>query len=126
MRKILLDTNFLLIPIQFKVDIFQEIQRVCDFRYTLYIVDQTLEELRQIGLQGKVKDRLAAKVAISLVKSKNIQILDSHMEKVDDAITRLAGESIIVATNDRGLKRRVLEKGARVLALRQEKYLILS
>ncbi len=85
-----------------------------------------MEELNQISLQGKVKDRLAAKVAISLVRSKEIQILDSHMEKVDDAITRLAEPGVIVATNDRGLKRRVLEKGARVLALRQEKYLILS
>ncbi|MBW2991754.1 hypothetical protein KY345_00870 [Candidatus Woesearchaeota archaeon] len=31
MRKIILDTNFLLIPGQFKIDIFSEIRRICDF-----------------------------------------------------------------------------------------------
>ena len=45
MKKIILDTNFLLIPAQFNVDIFSEIERICDFQYQLCIVDKTLSEL---------------------------------------------------------------------------------
>ena len=42
--KIILDTNFLMIPSMFKVDIFSEIERICDFKYELCIVDKTLDE----------------------------------------------------------------------------------
>ncbi len=52
---IILDTNFLLIPAQFKVDIFSEVERICNFRYQLVIIDKTLEELEDIvsETQGK-------------------------------------------------------------------------
>ena len=46
MAKIILDTNFLMIPAQFNVDIFSEIHRICDFKYELYIIDKTIDELR--------------------------------------------------------------------------------
>ena len=48
MEKILLDTNFLLIPSQFKVDIFSEIKRICNFSYKLYVLDKSVGELNYI------------------------------------------------------------------------------
>ena len=36
MKKIILDTNFLITAIKFKVDIFTEINRICDFNYKIF------------------------------------------------------------------------------------------
>src|SRR3989338_2511204 len=71
-RKIILDTNFLLIPVVFKVDIFEEIQRICFFQYELCIVECTIRELERLVETENQKDRMAAKVALSLIESKNI------------------------------------------------------
>ena len=72
-KKIILDTNFLLIPAQFKVDIFSEIVRIADFSYELFIIDKTLDELKKITETQKVKDRFAANLALQLLKAKNVK-----------------------------------------------------
>ena len=48
MEKIILDTNFLMIPFTLKVDIFLEIDRVIIDEYRLYIIDKTIDELDNI------------------------------------------------------------------------------
>ena len=48
MKTVLLDTNFLLIPAQFKVDIFSEIDRICTFQYEIAVLDKTIDELNKI------------------------------------------------------------------------------
>lgn len=125
MKTVILDTNFLLIPIQFGVDIFSEMERVCLFKYRLCIVDKTLDELKQISLQGKTLDKKAAKVALQLISKRGIDVVAGEGSKADDIIVSLCDEDTIVGTNDRGLKRRVHAQGSQVLSLRQEKFLIL-
>ena len=60
-RKIILDTNFLLIPVQFGVDIFSEFDRICNFKYELVVVPETVTELEGIiNGKGSKKDKMAA------------------------------------------------------------------
>ena len=54
-KKVIIDTNFLLIPGQFMVDIFTEIQRILDFPYELYVVGETITELNRLVTVGKQK-----------------------------------------------------------------------
>ena len=70
MKRIILDTNFLLIPIQFKVDIFTEIDKICIFPYKLYIIEGTIDELNKIieWRAYKSKDKLSAKIGLELLK----------------------------------------------------------
>jgi len=87
MKKILLDTNFLLIPHQFRVDIFTQIDRIVTFRYKLYILDKTLEELKKIVEEQKGKNKDAAKIALKLVAIKNIGIIKTKGSgRTDDII----------------------------------------
>ena len=72
MKKIILDTNFLLIPSQSKVDIFAEIDKICMFKYELCIVDKTIDELNNIIEKQKGKHKAAAKLALQLIKSKHL------------------------------------------------------
>ena len=52
MQKILLDTNFLLIPAAFNVDIFSEFNRIFP-KNKLFILDKSIGELRNIELNIK-------------------------------------------------------------------------
>ena len=75
MKRIILDTNFLLIPAQFKVDIFSEIQRIADFKYQLYILDKTITELKKIQKEQRGKHKRAAKLGLDLIKKKKVKII---------------------------------------------------
>ncbi len=125
MEKILLDTNFLMIPGQFRLDIFREIKKIAEFNYKVYILDLSLEELKKIALKGSGKDKKAAKLALELVKTQHIKIIPTKTKELeglyaDDIIVRLA-DDYIIGTLDKELKKRL--SGKRLIILRQKKYL---
>ena len=125
MKKILLDTNFLLIPPQFKVDIFSEIERICYFNYKLYILDRTVDELENIIKKQKGKSKEAAKLALKIIKLKGIEKIKTEKGiDVDAAIIEAAKKGFIVATQDKILKKRLKMQNIPVITLRQKKYLI--
>ncbi len=121
MEKIIIDTNFLLVPYKFKVDIFSEFNRICNFNYKLFIFERSLDELRDIMNNAKGVDKKAAQFALKLIKLKNINVIKSKLD-VDSAILSLGKDSVI-ATQDTHLKKELLKKGASVIILRQKKYL---
>lgn len=126
MKKIILDTNFLLIPVQFKVDIFSEIDRICLFKYKLYIVDKTIDELKGITEMQKGKHKEAARVALQLIKKKDIDVINTKEGKVDDLIFGLLDKDWILATQDEILRKRALKKRAGVIVLRSKGHLVLK
>ncbi len=127
MKKIILDTNFLLIPGSLKIDIFDEIDKLINFKYELYIIDKTNKELELIKNKQKGKTTTDILIAISLIKQKHLKIIPtSKSNGVDDTIVSLVNENYIVATQDKELKKRVKEKGAGVIILKQKKYLYLE
>ncbi|MSR86457.1 PIN domain-containing protein [Candidatus Woesearchaeota archaeon] len=124
-EKIVLDTNFLLAVFELKVDIFAEIERVCDFRYELFILDRTLDEVENLIKSSLLSKRRAAKGALQLIKLKNIQILASNDSRmVDDILVDLKG--YIIATVDMELKRRLRKEGIQIITIRQKKYIMLE
>lgn len=141
MKKIILDTNFLLIPGQFGVDIFSGIDLVMDEPYELYVLDLVVSELEKLaagvaggGLGGKPdisgKDKAAAKLGLKLLKSKNVTVTPSlktekHLN-TDKMIVEIAkSPDYIVATQDKALKQVLKSNGVRILVLRQKKQIML-
>ena len=126
-KKILLDTNFLLIPHQFGVDIFTQIDRIMHFKYKIFVLDKSVEELKKVieGQKGKSKD--AAKIALKLIAIKNIWVIKTESDKkTDDTIVELSRkDNYIVATQDKDLKRSLINHGIEVIVLRQKKILVL-
>lgn len=124
MKKILLDTNILLVPERFKVDIFAELNRICMFKYDTYVLKQTVEELEKIVKEAKMKDRIAARVGLGLIKAKDLKIVNQKEGYTDDIIVELAKERFIIVTLDQNLKRRLKAINAPHITLRQKKHLI--
>ncbi len=117
-RRIILDTNFLLLPGQSKFDVFEELEKTMNEPYELFIIDKTIEELEKLEKIGKVKDRIAAKIALELLPTKKIkQIKTSKDDRriVDDVIIGAADENTIVATIDKNLKKELLKRGHTII-----------
>lgn len=121
----MLDTNFLLIPGEFGVDIFSELERVMDRKYRLFVLSKTLDELRNIQAMQAGKNKKAASIALQLIETKGLNIIEAA-KPADDAIVEIADSSYIVGTQDRQLRQRLREKGIKLLTLRSKKHLIIT
>lgn len=117
MKKIILDTNFIMAISQFKIDIFAEIDRICHFPYKLYILDKTLEEL--IKLEKQRKTRQHVNIALKLIK--NINIIKTNSNESVDTLLKKQPQDVIIATQDRELKKSL--KNHVLIVIRQKKYL---
>ena len=121
MRKIILDTNALMAIAEFKIDIFSELERVCDFTYDLYILEGTIKELRKIMEEQRQKFKRAAKLALANVKAKAIKKIASS-KYVDDELVELSKKGDLVLTQDIELKKRLTKP---YFTIRQKKRVVL-
>ncbi len=124
MHKVILDANFLLVPFQFKVDIFSEIEALIG-GFEPIVLSTTMEELKRLSKAKSEKTRRSFLAALELAKK--CRIVDVELrsgESYDDAILRVAGEGkYIVATNDSNLRKRLRDKGITTIFLRQKSHL---
>ena len=126
-KRIIIDTNFLLMPYQFKVDIFSEINRLMMESYKLCIINTTITELKKIIETQKGKHRRAAMLGLMILSQKNIAKIKAKKPKVDDSILAEAGKNkdCIVATQDAELKKRLRKKGVPLIVLKSKSHLAL-
>ncbi len=122
--KVILDANFLMIPGQFKVDIFSELDRVLHVAYELFVLKGVRTELETLSVKGDLKTRRAARIGLAL--SKDLPVLEALGSDADDEITGFSGRGTVVCTNDRALRKRVLTRGGKAVFLRQKRYLELE
>ncbi|ALM76290.1 type II toxin-antitoxin system VapC family toxin [Thermococcus barophilus] len=132
MRRIWLvvpDTNFLLIPGQFGVDIISELNRVLDVKFEIVIPNIVLDELNVIERKAKGKDLMAVRMAKKLAERFNVIEIGKFGEKpTDEQIFEFAvkNSNVVVCTNDKLLKKKLRERGIPVVYLRQKKILELE
>ncbi len=120
--RVVLDTNFIMVPFQFGVDIGPELDRILGFKYELCTTDSVMRELMLLSRE-KGRDGWAAKAALELAK--NLVIIPVE-GSADDALLALASKDTIICTNDKVLKEKIKRKGAPLIYLRQRKYLQLD
>jgi len=125
MKKILLDTNFLMIPSQFNLDIFEVIDEIMEEEYELFTIDGVVKELEKLA-KIKGKDGVAAKIALNLIHKKNIKVMKTKEKNIDEAIIKITDKDTIVATNDRILRKKLKNKNVKTIYLRAKKHLKLS
>lgn len=119
MNRVVLDTNALMIPVQFGVDIFSELHRLGYDE--IWIPKPVIDELRNIK---KGKERIAARVALSLAK--RCEIVSSE-GNADDAILRIASDAhASVLTLDTELRKVLRKANIPVIYLRQKSFLSLD
>lgn len=120
MKKIILDTNALMAIAGFKVDIFSELEKACDFPFRIHVLSGTIDELKKIKEQQRGKYRRGAQLALSLLKAKKIPVILPAKEKagVDNLLVEHSQAGDLILTQDIGLKKRLKKP---YLTIRQKK-----
>jgi len=122
--KFLIDTNFLLIPFQFRVDVFSELTKFGKPElFTLNLVVRELDKLsRSKGREGK-----QARLAMILLKKEGVEILPSSSRIADAGIVAMAAKNhMVVCTQDKALIKKLKAKEIHVVMLRQKRYLVMK
>lgn len=119
MRKIIIDTNFWLLPFERKIDLFAQLERLLDEPYSIVVPEAVMNELNLIA-RHKTRRAVASRGALRVIgmklgKKEGVPpYIEVSPEKgnADGAIitTALQNEGSIVATNDYALRRRLKEK----------------
>ena len=119
--KVVLDSNFVLVPVQFKVDVFEEIPRLVDEKIEYVVLSPCLDEIRAF----RSKERRAAGAVMALLSKKGFETVKAS-GKPDDAIVEYAsklGGGAVVCTNDGELRARLKGKKVKTIFLRKKSHL---
>jgi rRNA-processing protein FCF1 len=108
--KILLDTNFLVTSVKFKIDIFLELKG-----NELFVTEPVLDELAT-----------AAKMSLEMIKEKNLKVLESKEKEADMSLLDYGKKGYVVATQDKKLREKLRKAGTRIIYIRQKKYVFLE
>ncbi len=126
--KVILDSNFLFVPSQFHLDIFEELANLLNQRFEPILLSSTQKELQGLAESNSPKKRKQALLALKLAeKCRVIPVQKGLRETYDDVIARAATEwKSPVATNDRELRKRLKNLEIPVIFLRQKRRLMLE
>jgi uncharacterized protein len=143
MNIVLLDANFLLIPSQYPVDIYQELRTHLLGKLQIVLVPEVLDELHNKSKStASTKFKRNVKLALELLNKqkdkfphqfKSISRKNTSNLPVDDYLISLAEESlkvstnvIYIATNDKEIRTKASLKGIGTIYMRQKKILEIS
>lgn len=128
MKKVIFDTNALMVPAEQKIDVFDEVEKQIG-NHQAIAPNSVIEELQKMS--EKSKD---AKIGLELARQKCIEQKTDTQKNTsggaDNDIIELAitlkekeNSKVQVVTNDRELREKLLEKNIPVFYLRQKKTL---
>lgn len=120
--RVILDSNALFVPSQFKIDIFEGLRNIFGKGFEAIVFPQILKEVEKIAKGGSPKMRKEARCAIEVAeKCRLIEPNDGSAGTADDVIVQMALKwRCPVFTNDRELKRRLRDINVPVIYVRQK------
>jgi len=120
--KIILDSNALFVPIQFKIDVFEELKTLLNRNSELVLLTPIRRELEKLAEKGSPKMRKNASYALKLAeKCRLVEENKKYVGSPDDVIVQMAREwNCPVFTNDRELRKRLRNINVPVIYVRQK------
>ena len=119
--KIILDSNAFFVPLQFKIDVFEELGTLVGRNFEPILLSPILKEIERMAKKDNPKIRKDAKYALKLAERCKLVRIDDAMIQPDDAIVQVAHEwKCPVFTNDTPLKKRLRDINVPVIYVRQK------
>jgi len=121
--KVILDSNALFVPLQFKIDIFEELEKLLNMKFELILLSPIRRELENLAENGSPKMQKNASYALKMAEKCNLVELDEKIagSSPDDTIFQVAREwKSPVFTNDRELRKRLRNINVPVIYVRQK------
>src|SRR3972149_11584127 len=89
----ILDSNALFVPLQFKIDVVSELERLLNRSFELIQLSPVKRELETLAEKGAPMMRKNARYALRLAeKCKYVEVEGSASTHADDVIVKIAGE----------------------------------
>jgi len=108
--KVILDSNALFVPLQFKIDVFSDLKRLLNRSFELILLSPVKHELEILARKGSPKMRKNASYALKLAEKCRYVEIDFPASALRAA----------VFTNDRQLKQRLRDISVPVIYVRQK------
>jgi uncharacterized protein len=120
--KVILDSNALYVPLEFKIDIFEELGHLLNRKIDAILLSTVKHELEMLASKNSPKIRREAIFALKLAeKCKYVKVENDKMLTTDDAIVKVARNwNSPVFTNDRQLKKKLRDISVPVIYVRQK------
>ena len=120
--KVILDSNALFVPIEFKLDIFVEVGRLLNRNVDFVLLSPVKRELEQLTTKDSPKIRREAAYALKFAqKCKYVAVDEDEKLSTDDVIVKVAKAwNAPVFTNDRQLRRKLRDISVPVIYVRQK------
>lgn len=121
-QKVILDSNALFVPLEFKIDIFEQLKRLLNRNVELVLLSPVKRELEMLAAKDSSKIRREAVFALKLAeKCRYVPVENDERLTTDDAIVRVAKKwNSPVFTNDIQLKRKLRDISVPVIYVRQK------
>jgi hypothetical protein len=126
--KVILDSNALFVPLQFKIDIFSELERLLKRNLELILLSPVKHELEGLAEKGLPKMRKNASYALKIAeRCRYFEVNDMASALTDDIIVKIAKEwSSPVFTNDKQLRKKLRNISVPVIYVRQKSHLVID
>jgi hypothetical protein len=120
--KVILDSNVLFVPLQFKIDIFEDLKTLLNMNFEPVVLSPIKRELEIIAKEGSPKMRKLASHALKLAeKCVFFEVKGKISYSPDDVIIEMAKKwKCPVFTNDRELKKKLRNIKVPVIYVRQK------
>ncbi len=120
--QVIVDSNALFVPLQFKIDVFSELERLLNRRFELVLLSAVKRELEILVETGAPKIRREACYALKFAeRCRLVEVDGSASALTDDVIVAVAREwGGTVFTNDKVLRKRLRDISVPVIYVRQK------
>jgi len=118
--KVIVDSNALFVPLEFKIDIYAELQRILNRNFRLTLISPVKRELEILSQKSSPKMRKNVTFALTFAeKCTYVKVSEKPNEPTDESILRVAQAwRAPVFTNDKILKRKLTDISIPVIYVR--------
>ena len=116
--KVILDTNFLIDCIRFKIDL-KELSG-----NEMFVLDSVIFEIGKVAKRG-TKESSLAKLALEFIAKNNFKVLETGKNDADESLLAYS-KDYAIATHDKTLKNKLKKAKAKIIYIRQKKYLVVE
>ncbi|PIU58770.1 hypothetical protein COS86_07765 [Candidatus Bathyarchaeota archaeon CG07_land_8_20_14_0_80_47_9] len=120
--KVILDSNALFVPLQFKIDIFEELGKLLNAKFEPVLLSPVRQEIERLATEASPQVKRNASYALKLVeKCRLVEMEEEPGVLPDDVIVEMARKwGCPVFTNDRQLRKRLRDINVPVIYVRQK------
>jgi uncharacterized protein len=126
--KVIMDSNAFFIPLEFKIDLFSEVEHLLNRHVDFVLLSPVKRELEMLASKDSPKIRRQAVFALGIAeKCAFVPVEQDEKLTTDDAIVKIASAwNCPVLTNDRQLRMRLRDISVPVIYLRQKSRLVID